>query len=45
MNTARSVATHIITVNNVKNSNAEPRSFSATITATANAHAPVMGSR
>jgi len=41
---ARSVATHIITVNRVKNSSAEPRSFSATITATAKAHASVMGS-
>ena len=42
---ARSVATHIITMNRVKNSSAEPRSFSATITATANAHASVIGSR
>ena len=39
----RSVATHIITTNRVKNISDEPRSRSPTITSTANAHATMTG--
>ena len=40
---ARSVATHIITTNSVKNINDEPRSFWPTITTTENAQATRIG--
>ncbi len=40
---ARSVATHIITTNSVKNSNDEPRSFWPTMTTTENAQATRIG--